>query len=483
MELLMVRITTLFILVFSISPSEAQFVVSYDMDAAQMPVSGLAGNGITDIFAADGNIWFGTGHGLSRTTDGGETFETFGTSHGLGRGSVSAIWISGDTVIVATAGDTITEISSTSLPYGSGLAISVDRGLTWRFIPQPPKDFTPIQNLTYDIAILNRSIWITNFGGGLLKSDDWGISWTTNPPDSFLFDPGGRLNHRCFSTLATEGDLWVGTAGGINKSPDGGNTWTNYNHANQQHPISGDFVVAIAYQKTETRAIIWAATWKAEGEDEFYAVSKTENNGRSWTTALHDEKAHNFCFDDSVVYVATDNGLYKSVDYGETWYLFPPITDTITDEKVYTTEVYSVYAENGTVWAGTADGLARTQNNGYSWDIRRAFQSTGKNSTPRTYAYPNPFSPLRHNRLGQDGFVRFQYNTLKNTRVTVKVYDFAMDLVTTVVEDKERPGPRDYAEVWNGRNDYGDQVANGVYFYSVELEGDGTYWGKVMIVN
>jgi hypothetical protein len=461
----------------------AQIIQTLDGLEGRLPVAGLAGNGITDIFAAGGNLWFGTGHGLSRTTDHGETFETFGTSHGLGRGSVSAIWASGDTIIVATAGDTITEISSTYLPYGSGLAFSSDRGESWRHVPQPPPDFTPVQNLTYDIAVLDGTIWITSFGGGLLKSADWGASWITSPPDSFLFDSGGRLNHRCFSAIATDGDLWIGTAGGINKSSDGGETWTNYNHTNQQRPISGNFVVAIAVQKTESRTIIWAATWKAEGEDEFYAVSKTENSGRSWETVLHDEKAHNFCFDDSVVYVAADNGLFKSVDYGETWYLFPPITDTFTGEKVYTTEIYSVYADGGTVWAGTADGLARTRNNGYNWDIKRAFRATGKSDTPRTYAYPNPFSPLRHNRLGEDGHVRFQYNTLNNTRVTIKVYDFAMDLVTTIADGIQRSGPGDFSEVWNGRNDYGDHVANGVYFYSVELDGDGTYWGKVMIVN
>ncbi len=474
------RLISFFILFFT-ALGVSQTIQSYHMGAQTPPKPGLAGNGVTDITASGDVIWFGTGHGLSRTTDNGKTFESFGTKQGINRGSISALWVSGDTIWVASAGDTITKVSDSPLSFGSGLSVSIDGGMSWQKFPQP--GVTPVQNVTYDIAVLNGVVWITSFGGGLQKSEDWGQSWTVVPPDIFIFDPNKNLNHRPFSVIAVNNVLWVGTAGGINKSTDGGKTWTNFNSTNQEQPISGDFIVAMARQKTETRDIIWAATWKATGEDEYYAVSKTENGGLTWQTMLQDEKAHNFAFDDSVVYVATDNGLYKSVDYGETWYLFPRITDTVTGDKVYSSETYSAWGKNGMLWIGTADGLARTDDNGYTWDITRAFVPTGRGGEPRTYAYPNPFSPLRHNQLDGEGYVRFQYNTKANTKVSIKVFDFAMDLVTTVVDGKSVPGPGDFSEVWNGRNDYGDAVANGVYFYSVQLEGDGTYWGKVMIVN
>ena len=216
---------------------------------------------------------------------------------------------------------------------------------------------------------------------------------------------------------------------------------------------------------------------------EEYGVSKSENGGLTWTTFLLGIKAQNIDTDGPFVYVATHDGLYKSPDYGETWFRFPSITDQNTGEAVYTTEHYSVLADMNTVWAGTADGLASTSNNGYTWDIYRAYKSTAEDGQPRTYAYPNPFSPKRHNTLNGDGHIRLQYNTKKDTYVTVKVYDFAMDLVATVCENKFRPGPADFNEVWNGKNDYGDDVANGSYFFSVVLEGDGTYWGKILIVN
>ncbi len=454
---------------------------TFKLGANVEPKKGLAGNGVTDIQGNHDVIWFGTGNGLSRTTDQGQSFESFGAAHGVGRGSISALWVSGDTIWVATAGDTLTKVTSDYLDMGTGLSVSEDGGETWQHFPQPGP--TPVQNVTYDIAVLDGVVWITSWGGGVRKSEDWGQTWQEAAPDSFLFDPGGKLNHRGFSVINADGELWVGTAGGVNKSLDGGATWQNFNHSNQQNPISGNFVVALGYQKFRGKKIIWAATWKAEGEDEFYAVSRTEDGGLTWSTTLEGERAHNFAFDDSVVYVAAESGLYKSIDSGDTWYRFPDIVDETSGERVYTRDIYSAFVSNGTLWAGTADGLAITGNNGYQWRIIRAFKATGKNGQPRTYAYPNPFSPLRHNRIGDDGYVRFQYNTLQDTRVTIKVFDFAMDLVATVVDNKYRPGPGDFSEVWNGTNEFGDAVANGVYFYSVELEGDGTYWGKIMIVN
>ncbi len=455
-------------------------VSTYRFSASPAPRPGLSGNGITDLCSNGPYIWIGTGNGLSRLTLSTNTFETYGTNQGLGHGSVAAIWASGDTVIVATATDTVTQVTPEPLSKGTGLSFSFDGGTSWRHVPQPGP--TPVQNLAYDIAVHNRVVWITCWGGGVMKSSDWGETWQQAPPDTFNFNTA-RLNHLGFSAISVSDELWIGTAGGINKSSDGGVTWSNYNYSNQPEPISGDFVVALGYQKATQADVIWAATWKAEGENEYYAVSRSMDGGLSWQTSLRDEKAHNFAFNDSIAYAATDNGLFVSDDFGKNWYRFPEMVDVVRDVRVYSNEVYSALSKDGALWAGTADGLARTTTNGYWWDIFRAFVPTGKEGEKRTYAYPNPFSPMRHNQLGGEGYVRFQYNTRAAAKVTVKVFDFAMDLVKTVAEDKFIADAGDYAEVWEGRNDYGDAVANGVYFYSVEIEGDGTYWGKVLIVN
>ena len=458
----------------------AKSINNYRFDQAE-PSHGPLGNGITDIVGIDSDIWIGTGLGLSRFVNAAESFENYSDVEGVAKGSISALWASGDSIWIAAASDSFVASAEESLPYGTGFSFSGDAGATWTHFDQPGP--TPIQNLCYDITVVNGVVWGASFGGGLLKSMDAGQTWEQVGPDTLIFDPNAYLNHRAFSVLNANGVLWVGTAGGVNKSEDNGAAWTNYNSSSQQNPISGDFVVALAFQQHEDKNIIWAATWKAEGQEEEYGVSKTENGGLTWSVHLAGVKAQNIAADGPNVYVATHEGLYKSPDYGETWYLFPPLVDERKDEKVYALEFYSVFAQSGTIWAGSADGLARSSNNGYTWDIFRAFRQTGQNAEPRTYAYPNPFSSKRHNQLGDDGVVRLQYNVKKDAGVTIKVFDFAMDLVTTVVSNKFRSGPGDYNEVWNGKNDYADEVANGVYFYSVQIDGDGVYWGKVLVVN
>ena len=250
----------------------------------------------------------------------------------------------------------------------------------------------------------------------------------------------------------------------------------NMNHENAG--ISGNFVVALGEQHWDDKSIIWAATWKAEGRTEYYGVSKTENGGLSWTVCLEGEFVHNFAFDGPTVYVATDNGLKKSTDGGQTWGTFPQMVDKDTGEIVGWRVFYSVRAHEGVLWAGGADGLAKTEDTGLTWTVFRAFEPTHEDET---YAYPNPWSPLRweSNDLPP---LRLQYHTTKGTLVTIKIYDFALDLVRTLVQGKPR-SPGDFSELWDGRNEEGDVVANGVYYYVVEKEGDGTAHGKIIILD
>jgi len=59
---------------------------------------------------------------------------------------------------------------------------------------------------------------------------------------------------------------------------------------------------------------------------------------------------------------------------------------------------------------------------------------------------------------------------------------FAMDHVVTLPA-VYRPNAGDWSETWNGRNARGDIVANGVYIYHLEKSGQGSHWGKIMILD
>jgi hypothetical protein len=462
-------------------PARQGWQFASESATAVEPLAGLRSNSVSDVVVHNGEIWLGTGQGLARSSDGGANWVTYTTQNGLPRGGVSALAVTDSIIWVATALDSL--VPEGLLPAGGGLAYSLDRGTTWHSIRQPTPFNTVIQNVTFDIALHATGVWITSFGGSVSKSADRGSSWVSVPPDSLFLDVANNLNHRAFSVINADGVLYIGTAGGVNRSIDGGLSWTNFSHQNQAQPISGNFVVALGQQKWRSQEYIWAATVNAEDENEFRAVSVSADGGYSWRVTLEDDFAHNFAFDDSIAYVATDRSLYKSIDFGRTWAKFLAAKDNSSGEQYLSEEFFAAGVLNHSLFAGGPDGLAVTDNEGATWQIQRGSVPAGENGEPRTYAYPNPFSPFRHNQLGGDGYVRFQYQTTRSTQVTVKVFDFAMDLVAEIVTNKPRSAPGNYAEIWNGKNYRGDLVANGVYFYRVELEGDGVHWGKVMVLD
>ncbi|MCP4727784.1 MAG: hypothetical protein GY863_22290 [bacterium] len=482
------------VLLFLVSnPAFSQLIKPSHIDL--VPTTGrLQSNGISAIVSSGIRIWFGTGRGLSMSPDSGSTFINFNGHPDIGKGGISAITLNNDTIWVATGYDTLVQKGGEweHLDAGGGISWTADYGTTWHHIKQPvdPNNAdsleyepttTNVQNVTYDLAHHNGTIWIASWGGGLRRSDDMGNKWYVVTPDGLPFDVLPNNKHKAFSVISADNGLWVGTAGGIFKSIDNGETWTNYNAQNGSG-ISGNFITSLAEQKINGQSIIWASTWSTNDPNEYYAVSRSANNGLTWEVMLEDEKAHNFAFNDYDVFVVTDNGLFKSVDNGNSWGKFPWIYDE-DGEQIMTTQYYDVMYQNGLILVGTNDGLASSTNFGNNWNIFRAFQTPGEDGEPEVYAYPNPFSPSRQNTLGSDGHIRFQYRTESNTEITITVYDYAMNLVRNVTRNKPRSANGDYAETWNGKNEWGRIVANGVYFYKFEKKGEGVFWGKIIIIN
>lgn len=478
------------LLLFTVFSSKAQVLTkdSYKFKTSpQIIESGLLGNGITDILTQDTILWVATGFGLNKTPNEGDSWINFTSGDYIGKGGVTAITLMDSTTLwIATSFDTTTDDEGT-LPAGSGLSYTRDNGQTWHHVPQPvdsrdETEYKPtttnVQNLTFDIAVLDSTIWIASFGGGLRKSADMGKSWQVITTDSIPFSALDHLNHRAFSVIRENRNLWVGTAEGISKSSDGGITWERFTSSNQELAISGNFVVALAYQ--EYNNTIWAATIETD-TSEIRAVSKSLDGGASWDVMLEGTFPHNFAFDENRIYVAADEGMFVSDDGGENWYVLPHIKDSATGEEILTTVYYSAGVTSHTqkkFWGGSADGLASTSDNGNTWKIYRSFQSTRGMNVPNAYAYPSPFSPSRQ------GYVRFQYDISRTGEVLIEIYDFAMDKVATIRDYKYTADsdPGDRSSKWDGRGDNGEVVASGVYLFRVKIEEEVT-WGKVVVIN
>ncbi len=483
---------------------------------------GLASNGVTQIAAqGDSLIWLGTGRGLSYTRNFGEDILSyFPGDTNLPRGGISALAVRDSVIWVASVFDSTTDVGSQQT--GGGLAVSIDNGQNWQHIPQPvdaPGDkyeiwagdtvnflpvVTPVSNTTWDIALTEEYVYIVSWAGGLRRSKDRGKTWQRLPLpadedfrlscDSIPYQinprdpPQGNHNHKGFSVLAYGDTLWVGTANGINRGiirSDRCIYWTKYNASNSA--ISGDFVVALGRQLWQGQETIWAVTLPTAEAGQYQAISKTRDGGMTWSTTLVGERGYGFAFDDSLAYVCTGKGLYKSYD-GENWARYQPVEDIQTGKKIFSHRVYDAMADDregqSYLWIGTGDGIAKTANDGRNWQIFRQSLATTAADQPAIYAYPNPFYPNHHNQLHGEGHVRIQYHLETAGDVQLEIYNFAMELVFQGQRHSIATAG-DHSIVWNGKNTAGDLVANGTYFCKLTRKIENTEkvnWTKLIVV-
>lgn len=466
--------------------SQSALNKSYALLGENNPLAGsLYGNGVVDILVQDTVLWMATGYGLSKATFNSQTgsviWRSFDEDDYLSRGGVSAMALQDDSTLwIATAFDTTAQGSN--LPAGGGLSYTRDGGNSWTHVAQPVDDVnepnyapttTVIQNLTYDIAFVDSTIWIASFGGGLRRSDDMGKSWQVVTTDGLFFSSGAHLNHRAFSLLNVNDTLWVGTAEGISKSADNGQTWLRMTaDAGSDTTISGNFIVALAYQEQEHA--VWAATLPAEDTDEFRAVSRTYDGGANWQTELVDEQMfpHNFAFSGSRAYVASDQGLYWQNGANEDWQNLVQISDTQSGNEIFQEDYYSAAVADSWLWLGNSDGLAygriADDLSLVSWQVARSFIPVTADGQPAIYAYPSPFSPSRQY------YIRFELGSGRLDE-QIRIYDFGMNQVARVQSDELKPK-------WDGKNDAGDTVASGVYFFKAKVDGK-IRWGKIVVIN
>ena len=459
-------------------------------------------------------------------------------------GGIPAIAVKGDTLAVSFSSDN----GSIQVGKGLALSYNAQdtNDLSWRYFKQPvdlPSDTVkpfgegyyrclpvtvPEANVTYDSYIDGGFLWIASWAGGLRRYNMEVGNWENVPlpmdgQDSLSLcdgfddvddygrpilsgyylnprDPadGGNHNHKAFSVLAYGDTVWVGTANGINKGIlidewvqlDNGNQqllncidWEHYSFQNKG--LSGNFVVGIARQRWRGKTTIWAASMNADAQGETRGLSYTRDNGLTWNTALLGERIYNIFSKDSLVLASSQSGLWKSFD-GENWARYAPAIDTtfMVQSQILTDIVYTAVLDerlsDKKLWIGTGNGAALSSDlQGASWEI---FQ-TEYDST-EFYAYPNPFSPLNHNQLSGEGYVRFHTGEIFNTQVELDIFNFAME---KVFQKKINLNNYNGALKWNGKDLNGNLVHNGVYFIRLKYASSLTkrptaFWDKLIVV-
>ena len=470
---------------------------------------------------------------------------TFTEENGLGRGAVSALAAHGDTVWAATLFDSLT-IGNRRRQVGTGLSWSTDAGARWQrisnedlFDPRRPGfedgPHTPVQNACFGLAVEGDTVWATFFAGSAVRSTDFGRSWErvlpggaetivyNNTPyrvrvDS-LEEAGASAEavaraqaeadsvealaglHRTFSVAAYGDTVWIGTAYGVASSFDFGGTWTVHrprrDDSGQAMPgqLSGDWAVAVEREiRPDGGSVIWVGADVTDRPvEQVRAINRTRDNGATWAFS-GPTFAWDLAFAADSVWAGTEEGLLLSPDHGESW-VEVPVEDILSRdllrEPFVGVERFSLPDGRVALWAGADNGLGRSLDGGRSWtilsfpvrtravDSGRVIGEGGLVDTrgAKTYAAPSPFAPSR----GQRSMV--VYSLAETDEVSVDIFDFSSRRVRTLVDGESRAGGRHYREPWDGLDDAGSRVANGVYFFRVETASGSRAFGNVVVLD
>lgn len=83
---------------------------------------------------------------------------------------------------------------------------------------------------------------------------------------------------------------------------------------------------------------------------------------------------------------------------------------------------------------------------------------------------PNPFNPS----------TRIDYEVTKRGQATIRVYDVGGRLVRTLIEGTVDPGS--HAVTWDGRDDGGERLPSGTYFYELRQQDEVVGMGKATLI-
>ena len=462
-----------------------------------------------------------------------------------------AVEAEGDTVVVALGYSDLNSDEQSPPLAAAGFAVSTDGGRTWtargpaldeaadttvtvgasalRAVPAT----VPQDAATVDLALTagGDTVYAASDLAGLRRSVDLGATWrpVVLPPDTaFVLDPrapqsfvyapdprrlgrdeaeavGPQLNNDALSVLVDEaGTVWVGTAGGLNRSvrlPGVDDlAWIRYvDDPLGGGPLGNRVVVIEARPDPDGRDDVWIAAVPIAGSLDVAPVSEQEAGVSVWRgddadgfavfeTVLLGVVVNDLAFDAEQAYAAAlGAGLYVSDDDGATWRVVRAFRDAagrrlpLGDDP----SVLAVATTPGSVWVGTSGGLLQSTDGAQTWTLFRASVAPGAGFDGRepaepgsardvdVYAYPNPFAPR------DDGAVRVRLDLDAPADLTVRVFDFAMNLVRTLDAPGRPAGPNEVR--WDGRTDGGLRVANGAYIYVVEGAGAARS-GRILVV-
>jgi hypothetical protein len=416
--------------------------------------------------------------------------------------------------------------------------LSIDSVTIWTINRPLTENGTPVVYRSYlDTAFAPGTIFWTAMQGNLEANDinflgdsafvvsEIGIRFTddgSDPTKIFRIKDGiDNMDNDVITVMAIKGDtIFIGSDNGFAISNDRGETFDIHrvntdslgadlviNFASYVPGINGDWILALGVQYLENEyARVWASsrpTHSGSAAISVGLVTPIDSLGnivhpdslwqavrweRRWEAVYPDGFAWNFAFNGESTFAATNEGLICNCpepgtpsDTGLTWDTIQLVDSAGNllihpDAAVYAVEVIGDY-----LWVGTEDRTARFALSDLS-KVDLTFYVVDSVTPPDVvYAFPVPFSHAN------DLAIDFHFVVEKEADVTLEVYDFAMNPVKRVIDNQRYqagiyPAEGAFRPTWDGRNERGDRVAVGVYFFKVTFSTGETRWGKIAVI-
>ncbi len=121
-------------------------------------------------------------------------------------------------------------------------------------------------------------------------------------------------------------------------------------------------------------------------------------------------------------------------------------------------------------------------NNASSKKIEFLVVNQDGNGIEQVFNYPNPFSTSTE--------FMFEHDLANsNISIVIKIFSVSGKLLKTIVDHTQTTGFRQRGIMWNGRDDFGNRLANGIYLYKINIHDEMTgisresEFEKLVIIN
>ena len=285
-------------------------------------------------------FYFGaTGGGVWKTTDGGINWEVISDDSVFGTGSVGAIGLSDSDPNTIYVGMGESPVRG-NVSHGDGVYKSTDAGKTWKRVGlEDTRQIARVRvhprnsDIVY-VAALGH-IWGPNSQRGIFRSKNGGETWErilyrsdkAGASDLILDPSNPNILYAGFWEVYRK--PWTlesgGPGGGIFKSTDGGDTWTELTR-NEGLPkgMVGKVGITVSPANPER---VWALVEAEDG-----GVFRSDNGGKTWTKVNEERRLRQRAWYYTRIYADTKNpevvyvlntGFYKSNDGGKSYTAIP----------------------------------------------------------------------------------------------------------------------------------------------------------------